>query len=137
MRTIWSFVIAIAVIGCRGELEVEQPAAGGPTTSVGFRPQIQGDLDALGCTQATCHAASSNPMRVAPSPASDAGWQANYDAVKLHSGSVGASPLVDYASGAAGHADALGSHAAIRDRWLQWIAGGVPYQASAAPADGP
>ncbi len=119
----------------------------GAVASAYFNPDIQQDLDKLGCTAGPCHGSNASPLLVA-APASPADWMSNYgdihiDCTTLDCLGGGASalllqkPLV----GGAAHAGTkpfASTADPIYQRWLAWITAGAPYDASvdmAAPSD--
>lgn len=102
---------------------------GGPT--VAYKPDIQADIDSLGCSAASCHGGTSLPMPIIASPASDTDWQANYAEVKARAGSVAVSPFMDKALGDGGHVAPLSDGDPVLARWEAWIAQGAPYEISA------
>ncbi len=110
----------------------EGGAGGRSAAAVTFRPSIQADLDAEGCTSASCHGAGRAPMTVAPSPRDSAGFRANYDEVKVRT-AAGGGALVDKAAGGSGHPHILEATGETATRWRAWVAAGAPFEAAAQP----
>jgi hypothetical protein len=103
---------------------------------VAFRPDIQADLDQLGCTSQACHGGASLPMQLVAFPADDESWAENYQAVKARAGSVSASPLRDKALGDGGHIDPLHEDDPIVTRWMAWVSAGAPFELTGDPPAG-
>ncbi len=111
----------------------------GPGGSAFFNPEIQQDLDKLGCTSSSCHGGGVSPVLHA-SPTSAADWQANYTNVKIDCSTLdclaggASSPLLQKALvGGAMHAGSkpfASTSDATYQRWLAWIEAGAPYDAT-------
>lgn len=122
----------------------DQPAA--PVGAVYFDPDVQGDLDTLGCTASACHGGSSSPVIVAmPSTAAD--WTSNYSDIRHDcttldclGGGVDSLLLTKPLQGSIPHTGpkpfASTSDATYR-RWLAWINAGAPYSAAGPPPSPP
>ena len=137
-----SSVLCAITIGCSGELTTPGQGAdgvdGAAASSAVFRPGIQQDLDAAGCTSASCHGGTIAPMPLVASPDDEDDWLGNYNQVKARAGTTSSSLLIDKATGAGAHVAALTAADPMMDRWLEWVATGSPYQgASGAPDAGP
>jgi hypothetical protein len=110
--------------------------AGEPTATVAFRPDIQADLDEIGCSSGNCHGGTALPMPVTANPSDDADWNENYQQVKQRSGSVSASLLMDKAVGDGGHIAPMDPEGETAQRWLTWIEQGAPYELGGGGAGG-
>ena len=91
--TSWLTIAAATAFGCAGELdEAFQPidtlgfgGAGGGVVQAPeafYRPDIQIDLQAVGCIDDKCHGDTGVAMVVTANPASGAEWQYNYAQVR-------------------------------------------------------
>ncbi|MCP4445982.1 MAG: hypothetical protein GY811_11645 [Myxococcales bacterium] len=140
MNTNWLSVVAlISLAGCSvGEVNNQSRADSGsggnvdgatPSSPV-FRPTIQEDLSAAGCLGASCHGGGQVPMQLAPSPASDAEWEANYQETRSRT-----STLIPKATGAGGHSASMTEGDSTLVRWQAWISAGAPYEAVAQVPD--
>jgi hypothetical protein len=97
-----------------------------------FRPDVQDDLEAAGCTQASaCHGGTTAPMPLAASPTTDTQWSDNYDQVAARADSAFSSLLVTKATGGGGHVASLTLDDPIIQRWQEWISAGTPYDLTA------
>lgn len=109
-------------------------AAVGPSV---YRPTIQMDLEALGCTG--CHQAPmiGLEMIVTPAPVDAAAWMANYEKVKAqvtgYEGDPAGSPLITKGQGLEGHPATQLDEGTIT-RWTAWISLGAPYEEADLPA---
>ena len=134
MRTL--LVMTLALGGCIGDLTPKDappgsgadaaapPASGGPV----FRPTIEADLEAKGCTPAACHGGSA-PMRVKAQPATDDAWRMNWMEVKARAGTASASVLLQKAAGAGGHPALVPATDPVAARWRAWVEAGAPLTA--------
>jgi hypothetical protein len=100
------------------------------TPAVPFNPQIQADIDALGCSAASCHGGTQIPV-LKRMPALAADITANYEAFKSASTMGESSPnLVRNLAGSGvthtGGASFASKQDVIYQRWLSWITGGMP-----------
>ncbi len=131
MRTL--LVMTLALGGCIGDLTpmdappgtsldaAGPPASGGPV----FRPTIEADLEAKGCTSAACHGGSA-PMRVKAQPTTDDAWRMNWMEVKARAGTSSASVLLQQAAGAGGHPALVPGSDPVAARWRAWVEAGAP-----------
>lgn len=119
---------------------VDEGAGVTPDAAVGpsvYRPTIQMDLEALGCTG--CHQAPmiGLEMVVTPGPTDDAAWTANYEKVVAqvtgYESDPAGSPLLRKAQGLDQHPPTQIDDGVIM-RWTEWIELGAPYQAVDLPA---
>jgi len=128
---------------CSGELSLGGAhggpgghADGGSSTALVFRPTIQADLEASGCTtDGACHGGTVAPMPLATAPTTEDDWRANYDQVKARTGTAASSLLIDKATGAGGHLAALSEGDPELTRLRAWIEAGSPYREDSG-ADG-
>jgi hypothetical protein len=126
--------------------DAASPATSGPNGATGtayFNPDIQADLDKLGCTASACHGANSSPQIIAK-PASAADWQSNWtnihiDCTTLDCLGGGASSLLltKPLQGGPSHTGTK-PFASTSDptyqRWLAWLTAGAPYDAAGSLA---
>jgi len=114
--------------------------AAGPSGAY-FKPDIQADLDALGCTASGCHGANTSPL-ITAIPSSAAEWMSNYtnihsDCTTLDCLGGGASSLLltKPLAGSVSHGGTK-PFASTADptyqRWLAWVAAGAPYDATSS-----
>lgn len=142
MRILPTTIALAAAVACSGELtpiDSSEPGGGGADAGAGgaaamYRPDIQRDLEAMGCTSEACHGGGSVPMPVTAAPATDDAWMANYNQVKARAGTATASLLIDKATGAGGHIAAVQPGDPMLDRWTEWIELGTPYERSTGGA---
>ena len=120
-------------------------SAGDSATSAAkayFNPDIQHDLDTLGCTTSTCHGATTSPV-ITPMPTLAADWLSNYndihkDCTTLDCLGGGANSLLltKPLQGSVTHGG-IKPFASTSDptyqRWLAWINAGAPYSAAGLP----
>ncbi|MGZ3429131.1 MAG: hypothetical protein ACXVDD_06255 [Polyangia bacterium] len=116
--------------------------ANGGTSAVYFDPDIQRDLDTLGCTASACHGATASPV-VSAMPASAADWMTNYNDIRVDCTTLdclggGASSLLltKPLQGSATHSGTkpfASSADPTYQRWLAWIEAGAPYSAAGLP----
>lgn len=138
-----SFVVLVVMAaagGCSGRLDVTGgnsavAADSSPGAAAVFRPGIQQDLDAAGCSAVACHGGTSVPMPLVANPISDDDWRDNYNQVKARAGTVSASLLMEKATGAGSHVPSLSADDPMMSRWREWIELGAPYQ-NATGGDG-
>ncbi|MCC6995574.1 MAG: hypothetical protein IT370_13270 [Deltaproteobacteria bacterium] len=129
-------VVTLALGGCLGDLTpMDAPPVGGADAAAPpgggapvFRPTIEADLEARGCTAAACHGGSA-PMRVKAQPASDDAWRMNWTEVKARAGTASASVLLQKAAGAGGHPALVPTADPVAARWRAWIEAGAPLTA--------
>jgi hypothetical protein len=100
------------------------------TPAVPFNPQIQTDIDALGCSAASCHGGTQIPI-LKRMPALPADITANWEQFKTASTQGENSPnLVRNLAGSGvthtGGAVFASKQDEIYVRWLNWINGGMP-----------
>jgi hypothetical protein len=108
-----------------GDVAAEQQ----PTPdAIAFRPDIQNDIDTLGCSSAGCHGGDILPMPLVANPLSDADYLANYQQVLARAGDSSSSLLMDTALGNGGHIAPMDSSDAMAERWREWIAQGAAYE---------
>jgi hypothetical protein len=119
------------------DLTTGAPGASGAAL---FNPDIQHDLDTLGCTASACHGANASPLLTA-GPLSPVDWMSNYnnihaDCTSLDCLAGGASslllqkPLVGGATHAGSKPFASAADPTYQ-RWLKWIEAGAPFGAAA------
>jgi len=108
----------------------ESPDLTTVTPAVPFNPQIQADIDALGCSAASCHGGTQVPV-LKRMPALAADITANYEAFKAASvGGENAPNLIRNLAGSGvthtGGASFASKQDVIYQRWLAWGNGGTP-----------
>lgn len=124
----------LAASACYGELTPIDTAAiagadAGPAQAFAYRPDLQSELEGLGCTAvADCHGTDGVPMVVHAGPADDAAWQANYDEVLTRSRNGSSSMLLMKPTGLGGHPVLFDTGAPVVARWQTWIDDGAQYQ---------
>jgi hypothetical protein len=96
-----------------------------------YKPDIQQDLDALGCSKNECHGAGSAPMKVTPMAAAMAELMANYNEVKQRAMMGEMSPLLrkNLAGSPLVHVGGTvfpSNDHPVYKRWLEWINAGAP-----------
>lgn len=125
--------------GPAADLAVAALDAATQTSAAYFDPDIQHDLDSLGCTTSACHGGASSPV-ILPMPATSAAWLSNYDDIHKDCTTLdclggGASSLLltKPLQGSVTHGG-IKPFASTSDptyrRWLAWIAAGAPYSAT-------
>lgn len=124
---------------------VDLAVAGDATASAAtpyFNPDIQHDLDTLGCTTSACHGATTSPI-IAPMPTLVADWLSNYDDIHKDcttldclAGGADSLLLTKPLQGSVSHGG-IKPFASTSDptyqRWLAWIDAGAPYSAAGLP----
>jgi hypothetical protein len=127
--------------GCVGRITDLSPApadpdAAAPATDDGaavgvtFYPTIAADIDALGCSNASCHGGAA-PMHLVAGASSATDRAQTYDAFRAHAMSGESSPVLVKNLAGSGVAHGGGSNFAstsdpIYRRWLAWIQAGDP-----------
>jgi hypothetical protein len=109
------------------------------TTAAHFDPDIQHDLDSLGCTTSACHGGATSPV-ILPMPATSAAWLSNYDDIHKDcttldclGGGANSLLLTKPLQGSVVHGGIKpfsSTSDPIYQRWLAWIAAGAPYSAT-------
>lgn len=128
----WIALLA-GLVGCYGELTPTDTSAGatadaGTGTAPVYRPDVQSELESLGCTAvADCHGTDGVPMVVHAGPVEAAAWQANYDEVVSRSRNGSSSMLLIKPTGLGGHSVLFDTSSPVFARWSQWIDDGAPY----------
>lgn len=111
-----------------------------------FNPDVQGDLDRLGCTASACHGGSSSPVILA-SPSTTADWTSNYNDIRVDCTTLDCigggtnsllltKPLVASIPHTGTKPFASTSDPTYQ-RWLAWINAGAPYSAAGPPPSPP
>jgi hypothetical protein len=113
-----------------------------PSAAVYFNPDVQHDLDTLGCTASACHGGSASPV-ITAMPSTTADWLSNYNDIRVDCttldclvGGAGSLLLTKPLQGSATHGGTkpfASSADPIYQRWLAWIGAGAPYSASGVP----
>ena len=114
-----------------------------PAATPYFNPDIQHDLDTMGCTLGACHGANASPAIVAM-PATVAAWMSNYDDIHIDcstldclSGGAASLLLTKPLQGCPAHTGTK-PFATTSDptyqRWLAWLNAGAPYDAAGSIA---
>jgi hypothetical protein len=118
------------------QVDMSQGSGGemGPNTAK-FFPDIQGDLDAKGCTIASCHGTANDGsvMTVKMMATVQADIDANYASVMKEINTTAAdqspllrNPLVGSGSGHAGTTPFANTSDPTYQKWLGWIQAGAP-----------
>ncbi|MDB4969336.1 MAG: hypothetical protein JWN44_5025 [Myxococcales bacterium] len=150
--------LALAAGGCLGSFDnsstagpdmaaassdlASDPATGGKAPAY-FAPDIQHDLDTLGCTASACHGGSASPL-ITAMPAAAADWMSNYTNIRVDcttldclSGGAASLLLTKPLQGSVSHGGTK-PFASPADptyqRWQAWLDAGAPYSASGLPA---
>jgi hypothetical protein len=148
---------ALALAGCLSAFDTSSGGGGdmavasgdqasGGTAAVYFNPDVQRDLDTLGCTISACHGSSASPVIVAM-PTSTSDWTTNYgnihtDCTTLDCLGGGASSLLltKPLQGSVVHTGTkpfASTDDPVYQRWLAWIDAGAPYSAAGQPPPPP
>ncbi len=152
MSVVVAFACVCAVtwvlVGCLGDLESIQPTSGadlaagggdmaragemGGGGAVHFAPDIQKDIDKLGCSLAGCHGGPGQMPSLRPSATSQADIDNNYMSfmTRINQNDAANSIIIQNALGMLSH----GGGAVMKStdpeytRWVNWIAAGAPKQ---------
>jgi hypothetical protein len=142
----------LSAIGCLPSFDnggaapdMAAPAAAdlaGAAPAVYFDPDVQADLDALGCTASACHGATASPV-IAAMPSVVADWTTNYSDIRADCTTLdciggGASSLLltKPLQGSIAHSGTkpfASTSDPVYRRWLAWIDAGAPFSAAGGP----
>jgi hypothetical protein len=125
--------------------DAAMPASGGPSgpgtppTPAYFNPDIQHDLDSLGCTNSACHGGNASPQ-ITAMPSTLAAWMSNYTNIHIDCSTLDCLGGGDQALLLQKPLQGGITHTGIKpfantsdptyQRWRAWISAGAPYDAA-------